>query len=98
MEATGKGEYADKIEAAVFNAMFGAVRQDFKAIQYLSCVNQVISARNSTHIKAWRDTPRMAYAPYHYPECCVANIGRAFPNYVLRMYQFTSLRRAVELR
>ena len=87
LEATGDGEYADKIERAVFNAFFGASAKNFKAIQYLSAVNQVICARNSTHIKAWRDTPRMAYAPHHYPECCVGNIGRVFPNYILRMYQ-----------
>lgn len=31
----------------------------------------------------------MAYKPHHYPECCVSNIGRAMPNYVLRMYQKT---------
>lgn len=97
LEATGNGEYADKIEKAVFNAFFGATAKDFKAIQYLSSVNQVICARNSTHIKAWRDTPRMAYAPHHYPECCVGNIGRTFPNYVLRMYQKTEKGIAVSL-
>lgn len=97
LEATGHGEYADKIEKAVFNAFFGATAMDFKAIQYLSSVNQVICARNSTHIKAWRDTPRMAYAPHHYPECCVGNIGRTFPNYILRMYQKTDNGMAVSL-
>lgn len=97
LEATGNGEYADKIERAVFNAFFGASAKDFKAIQYLSAINQVICARNSTHIKAWRDTPRMAYAPHHYPECCVGNIGRVFPNYILRMYQKTESGTAVSL-
>lgn len=89
LEATGKGEYADKIERAVFNAFFGASAKNFKAIEYLSSVNQVVCARNSTHIKAWTDTPRMAFAPHHYPECCVGNIGRVIPNYILRMYQKT---------
>ena len=89
LEATGDGAYADKIEKAMFNAFFGATAMNFKAIQYLSCVNQVISTRNSTHIKAWTNTPRMSYQPHHYPECCVGNIGRALPNYVLRMYQLT---------
>lgn len=28
----------------------------------------------------------MAYQPHHYPECCVGNIGRVFPNYAARMY------------
>ena len=87
LEATGNGEYADKIEWAIFNALPGAVGPEFKTIQYLSCVNQVIAARNSTHIAAWKNTPRMAFQPHHYPECCVGNIGRAMPNYVARMYQ-----------
>ncbi|MBE7043693.1 MAG: hypothetical protein E7399_09450, partial [Ruminococcaceae bacterium] len=97
LEATGKSEYADKIEWAIFNALPGAVGPYFKTIQYLSCVNQVISARNSTHISSWKNTPRMAYQPHHYPECCVGNIGRAMPNYVARMYQTTKRGVAVSL-
>ena len=87
LEATGDGKYADRIECAVFNALPGAIGPYFKTIQYLSCVNQVIAARNSTHISAWKNTPRMAYQPHHYPECCVGNIGRTMPNYAARMYQ-----------
>lgn len=87
LEATGKAEYADKIERAILNAAFGAIGPDFKTIQYFSAVNQVIAARNSTNIEAFKNAPRMAYQPHHYPECCVGNICRAIPNYVLRMYQ-----------
>lgn len=89
LEATGRAEYADKIERVCFNALPGATGHYFKTIQYLSCVNQVICARNSTHISSWYNTPRMAYQPHHYPECCVSNIGRTMPNYVFRMYQKT---------
>lgn len=87
LEATGRAEYADKIERAIFNAAFGAIGPHFRTIQYFSSVNQVIAARNSTNIEAFKNTPRMAYQPHHYPECCVGNICRAIPNYVLRMYQ-----------
>ena len=87
LEATGDGKYADRIEYAIFNALPGAIFPGFTAIQYLSCVNQPIAARNSTHIEVWKNTPRMAYQPHHYPECCVGNIGRAMPNYCARMYQ-----------
>ena len=91
LEATGSSEYADKIERAVFNAAFGAIGPYFKTIQYFSAVNQTIAARNSTstNIKDFVNTSRMAYHPHHYPECCVGNIGRVIPNYVLRMYQTT---------
>ncbi len=87
LEATGNAKYADRIEKAIFNAFFGATAPDFMAAQYYSGVNQVIATRSSIHDRAYLDTPRMQYAPHHYPECCVANIGRAVPNYVLRMYQ-----------
>jgi len=97
LEATGDGVYADKIEWAVFNALPGAVGPYFRTIQYLSCVNQVICTRNSTHVSAWKNTPRMAYQPHHYPECCVGNIGRAMPNYVSRMYHKTDDGLAVSL-
>lgn len=87
LEATGKAEYADKIERAILNAAFGAIGPHFNTIQYFSSVNQVIATRNSTNIEAFKNAPRMAYQPHHYPECCVGNICRAIPNYVLRMYQ-----------
>jgi len=87
LEATGNGKYADMIERVCLNALPGATGHHFKTIQYFSSVNQVICARNSTHLDSWYNTPRMAYQPHHYPECCVGNIGRAMPNYVLRMYQ-----------
>ncbi len=89
LEATGQAGYADKIERAILNAAFGAIGPHFNTIQYFSSVNQVIAARNSTNIEAFKNAPRMAYQPHHYPECCVGNIGRALPNYVLRMYQRT---------
>lgn len=89
LEATGFSEYADKIERAILNGFFGAIGPDFRTIQYFSSVNQVLAARNSTHIDEFANAPRMTFQPHHYPECCVGNIGRAFPNYVLRMYQTT---------
>lgn len=87
LEATGSSRYADRIERAVLNGAFGAIGPQFRTIQYFSEVNQVIAARNSTNIEAFMNSPKMAWQPHHYPECCVANIGRVIPNYVLRMYQ-----------
>ena len=97
LEATGESSYADKIEKACFNAALGAIGPYFKSIQYFSTVNQVISTRNSTTIDDFANTPKMAYQPHHFPECCVGNIGRTMPNYILRMYQRTEHGIAVSL-
>lgn len=89
LEASGNGKYADKLEWAFLNGTFGAIGPHFKTFQYFSTVNQPVAVRNgmNKNIKDFVFTPRMAYQPHHYPECCAGNIGRVIPNYVLRMYQ-----------
>ncbi len=86
LAATGDGKYADLLERAMLNAAPGAIGPDFKTVQYFSSVNQVRAGRTSCHVARFENTSRMAYQPHHYPECCVGNIGRAYPNYVARMY------------
>ena len=86
LAATGEMKYADRLERAVFNAAPGAIGPQFRTIQYFSAPNQVIAASNSTFIDCFADTPRFAYQPHHYPECCVGNVGRIFPGYIARMY------------
>lgn len=83
---TGDISYADKIEKACFNAAQGAIGPYFKSIQYISCPNQVIALPNSNHSGSFTRTPRMAYQPHHYPDCCVGNVNRIMPNYVSRMW------------
>ena len=41
--ATGDGQWADRIEKAIFNAGFGAITKDFRTMQYFSCPNQFIA-------------------------------------------------------
>ncbi|MGD0471193.1 MAG: beta-L-arabinofuranosidase domain-containing protein [Terriglobales bacterium] len=87
--ATGDGIWADRIERACFNAGMGAIRKDWKAVQYFSCPNQVIATQDSSHVpyveesKGW-----MAYRPNPGREvaCCGGNVHRVFPNYVIRMW------------
>ncbi len=83
---TGNTDYADKIEKACFNAAQGAIGPAFKSFQYISCPNQVIAAPNSNHSGSFPRTPRMAYQPHHYPECCAGNVNRIMPNYASRMW------------
>ncbi|OGS21657.1 MAG: hypothetical protein A2252_11675 [Elusimicrobia bacterium RIFOXYA2_FULL_39_19] len=86
LTATGKTEYADKIERACFNAAPGAVRSDFKALQYFSCPNQVIADRTSNHNLYLRGNNDMAYMPVPSVECCPGEVNRIMPNYVSKMW------------
>lgn len=86
LKATHDGKYADRIERIIYNALPGSIGPDYKSIQYFSGVNQVIVGRNSSWVCMWENSPKMTYQPHHYPECCVGNIGRAFPNFCLNMY------------
>ena len=89
LKATGDGIWADRIERACFNAGFGAVKKDWKALQYFSSPNQVIATGNSSPVpyidesKAW-----MAYRPNpgERVACCAGNVHRFFPNYVIGMW------------
>ncbi len=84
--ATGEAEYADKIERACFNAAPGAVRSDFKGLQYLSCPNQVLADATSNHNHFYRGAAWMSYRPNPGTECCPGEVNRIMPNYVSRMW------------
>jgi uncharacterized protein len=85
--ATGDAAWADRIERACLNAGFGAIRKDWKGVQYLSCPNQMIASLNSSHIpNSGMNT--MAYQPNpgQRVACCAGNAHRIFPNYAVRMW------------
>ena len=84
--ATGKGEYADKIERCILNAGIGSVTEDFKALQYFSCVNQLVLDRTSNHSDFFKGESWMSYRPNPGTECCPGNVNRFFPLYCGRMY------------
>lgn len=84
--ATGDAAYADQIERVCFNAGPGAVRSDFRALQYFSCPNQVLCTSASNHNLYHRGEPWMAYRPNPSTECCPGNVNRFMPNYVSRMW------------
>ncbi|MGE5222478.1 MAG: beta-L-arabinofuranosidase domain-containing protein [Omnitrophica WOR_2 bacterium] len=83
---TGAADYADKIERACFNAAPGAVRSDFKALQYFSCPNQVIADASSCHPLFFRGSTWMSYRPNPGTECCPGDVNRIMPNYASRMW------------
>jgi len=88
MMATGDGVWGDRIERAAFNAGPGAIRNDWKALQYFSCPNQFLATLNSDHNVMEHGGRMMAYQPNpgQNTACCGGNVHRLFPNYVIRMW------------
>jgi len=89
--ATGNGVWADRVERACFNAGPGAIKNDWKALQYFSCPNQFLATLNSDHnwpIFEEHGGRMMAYQPNpgQHTACCGGNVHRLFPNYVIRMW------------
>lgn len=86
--ATGDSIWADRIERACFNAAPGAIRGDWKALQYLSSPNQFLATLNSDHGQMRHGGRLMAYQPNpgQFTACCGGNVHRIFPNFVIRMW------------
>lgn len=86
--ATGDGAWGDRIERACFNAGAGAIKNDWKAVQYFSCPNQFIATLDSDHNGMAYGGRMMAYQPNpgQHTACCGGNVHRLLPNYVMRMW------------
>ncbi|MGB0075670.1 MAG: beta-L-arabinofuranosidase domain-containing protein [Terracidiphilus sp.] len=90
--ATGNAVWADRVERACFNAAPGAIKNDWKALQYFSCPNQFLATLNSNHNVEGHGNRLMAYQPNpgQHTACCGGNVHRIFPNYVIRMWMETN--------
>lgn len=86
LQMNGRGEHADRIEKAIFNAAPGAMTKDFKAIQYFSNANQFNVTGDSNPNPYYHGSTWQAYRPIHQTECCVGNVHRIMPNYVSGMW------------
>ncbi|RXS95192.1 beta-L-arabinofuranosidase domain-containing protein [Silvibacterium dinghuense] len=88
LQATGDGVWSDRIERACFNAGPGAIRNDWKALQYFSCPNQFLATEKSDHNVMAHGSYMMAYQPNpgQRTACCGGNVHRLYPNYVSRMW------------
>jgi hypothetical protein len=86
--ATGDAIWADRIERACFNAAPGAIRNDWKSLQYMSYPNQFLATLNSDRTVDDPGGRKMAYQPNpgQTVACCGGNVHRIFPNYAIRMW------------
>lgn len=83
---TDDSSYSDMIEKCVFNAGIGSVLEDFKALQYFSCANQLVTDRTSSHAFYMTGNGAMRYAPKPFTECCTGNVNRILPNYIQNLW------------
>ena len=79
-------KYSDMIEKCVFNAGIGSVTEDFRALQYFSCANQIILDENSSVCRLDMGGKSMAYSPMPFTACCPGNVNRIMPNYIHSMW------------
>ena len=87
LQATGKAEYADRMEKIIYNALPGSVWEDFSSMQYMSSPNQVIASEISHHSFFFRGMANFRqYRPDHSAQCCPGNVHRALPSFVLRSW------------
>jgi uncharacterized protein len=92
LAATGDSKWADRIERACFNAAPGAIKNDWKAVQYFSCPNQFLATLTSNHCMEKYGNGWMAYQPNPGEDtaCCGGNVHRVIPNYAIRMWAKTT--------
>ncbi|MGA2169487.1 MAG: beta-L-arabinofuranosidase domain-containing protein [Terracidiphilus sp.] len=90
--ATGDAIWADRVERACFNAAPGAIKNDWKALQYFSCPNQFLATLTSDHNVMEHGGRMMAYQPNpgQATACCGGNVHRILPNYAIRMWMKTN--------
>lgn len=86
--ATGDARWADAVERACMNAGFGAIKKDWKALQYFSCPNQFLATLNSDHNVMEHGGRMMAFQPNpgQRTACCGGNVHRLYPNFVMAMW------------
>ncbi|HWA94390.1 MAG TPA: beta-L-arabinofuranosidase domain-containing protein [Terracidiphilus sp.] len=86
--ATGDARWADATERGCLNAGFGALKKDWKALQYFSCPNQFLATLDSDHNVMEHGGRKMGFQPNpgQATACCGGNVHRVFPNFVIRMW------------
>ncbi|OGV71078.1 MAG: hypothetical protein A2283_21470 [Lentisphaerae bacterium RIFOXYA12_FULL_48_11] len=87
LAVTGKGEMADRMERAFFNAAPATVSRDFKTHVYFQSPNRVVSGS-----PVFDHGPRASggnYKPFHYPLCCTAALNRILPWFITHMWMAT---------
>lgn len=89
LRVTGESGYSDRIERAFFNAGPAPVARDFKTMCYYQSPNRY-SATNPGEEPRNPGPGSYRFTPIgHSVLCCVGNLNRVIPNYVMHMWMAT---------
>ena len=90
-EITGSGEYGDRIEKIFFNAAPAPVSRDYQTMAYYQSPNRIeelLPSETPGHPGA--DSSSYIFRPTGHPVlCCVGNLTRVVPNYIMYMWMGT---------
>ena len=86
----GERKFADRIERAFFNAGPGPISRDFQTMSYYQSPNRVGFSPPSPPRAP--QVPVEGFTPLGHPIviCCVGNVNRIIPNYVIHMWMATA--------
>lgn len=100
-QITGDGSYGDRVEKIFFNAAPVPVARDYKTMSYYHSPNRIqnvipVDVPEHPNIHADPQKPDLLYSAYEYRPlghptlCCVGNLSRVIPNYIMHMWMATS--------
>lgn len=91
LRITGDRQFADRIEKIFFNAGPAPVARDFKTMSYYQSPNRLMESMIAEPPR----NPPGGYESYRFSNlghkvlCCVGNINRVIPNYIMHMWMKT---------
>jgi uncharacterized protein len=89
LRVTGDSSYSDRIEKIFFNAGPAPVARDFKTMCYYQSPNRY-SSSNPKEEPAAPGPQGYRFTPFgHEVLCCVGNLNRVIPNYLMHMWMAT---------
>jgi hypothetical protein len=93
LEITGNNSWADRIERVFFNAAPVPVARDFKTMCYYQSPNRIGSLIPgefpTAPTECGGDSPYVFCPLGHKVLCCVGNVNRVIPNYIMHLWMAT---------
>ncbi|HEY1787674.1 MAG TPA: beta-L-arabinofuranosidase domain-containing protein, partial [Verrucomicrobiae bacterium] len=88
---TGEGSWGDQLEAEFFNAAAAPIARDFQTMCYYQSPNRLLSESQPIGHPLCPGPDGLRFTKLGCPEvlCCVGNMNRILPNYIIHMWMAT---------